>query len=348
MVSGGFNETLLASRQPNVMPEAVETPADGLPSDLDVLDVRNVSHRYAEKLVLDDVSLRAGEGAIHALLGPNGAGKTTLIRILAGLLHPTEGSVHVGGLDPISDGQAFRQRIGFVPSGDRTFYNRISALENLVFFARLHGLKRREALARSHEVLSDVGLDDAARKRVGEFSHGMQKRLSVARALLMSPPVLLVDEATHDLDPEGSRRVRALATEAATAGALVVWATQRLEEIRGFAQTVTLLDRGSVRFVGTVPELMSHGARRRFVLQLANGPATPSDEVLAQALRNKASIVRLADDASDHYVLVLDNGVILSDALVSLAAANVKVVSCRDERSEIEEAFMLLTRPEST
>jgi ABC-2 type transport system ATP-binding protein len=325
------------------MPETVPISA----AKPDVLDVRNVSHRYGEKLVLDDLSLSCQEGTVHALLGPNGAGKTTLIRILAGLLHPSSGSVEVAGLDPISDGKAFRQRVGFVPSGDRTFYLRISALENLVFFARLHGMKRSDALRRSCEVLSDVGLSDASSLRVGEFSHGMQKRLSVARALLMSPPVLLVDEATHDLDPEGSRRIRELTTDAATRGALIVWATQRLDEIRGFAQTVTLLDAGTVRFSGSVPELIAHGARRRFLLQLTNGAGTLSEHVLATALRENASITRVGDEGTEHYLLTLEEGVVLSDVLVALAAVDVKVVSCSDERSEIEEAFLLLTRPNS-
>ena len=160
----------------------------------------------------------------------------------------------------------------------------------------------------------------------------------------MSPPVLLVDEATHDLDPDGSRRIRELTSSAAARGAIVVWATQRLDEIRGFAHSLTLLDHGKVRFSGTVPELMSHGAPRRFLLHLANGSASHLNEsAFDAALRGTASLSPVGDPESEHYVLMLEDGVVLSDALASLAAVDVKIVSCRDERSEIEEAFLLLT-----
>ncbi len=310
----------------------------------EVLDVRNVSHRYSEKLVLDDLSLACDGGEIHALLGPNGAGKTTLIRILAGLLRPTSGSVEIGGLQPASSPR-FRQLIGFVPSGDRTFYLRISALENLVFFARLHGLKRRAAALRAREVLADVGLADSAGMPVASYSHGMQKRLSFARALLAAPPVMLVDEATHDLDPEGSWRIRELTASAAEQGAVVVWATQRLEEIRGFAHSVTLLDTGTVRFAGTVPELIAQGMSRRFVLHLTNGSGPHvSEDSLDIALGGAARVSRVGESGSEHFLLALAEGVTLGDALASLTAADVKVLSCRDERSEIEEAFLHLTK----
>ena len=307
------------------------------------LDVRDVSHRFGEKLVLSEISLRVGTGDVHALLGPNGAGKTTLIRILAGLLHPTAGSIDISGLSPTSNARVFRQRVGFVPSGDRTFYLRISGLENLVFFARLHGMRRRDAVRRALAVLADVGLEDAARVRVADYSHGMQKRLSVARALLTSPPVLLVDEATHDLDPKGARLVRDLVAAAALQGAVVVWATQRLDEIRGFAHAVTLLDRGQVRFSGTVPELMSYALPRRFVLHVQNGRRVSSERTLEAALGGRATLARIGEKTSEHYLLSLADGVVLSDAVASLAAADVKVVSCREDRSEIEEAFLLLT-----
>jgi ABC-2 type transport system ATP-binding protein len=222
------------------------------------LEIRGLRRRFDRRLALDGVDLAVPAGEIFALLGPNGAGKTTLLRTISGLVAPTQGSVSVGGADAAGT-RARRGHVGLVPSGDRTFYLRISGLENLVFFARLQGLRRRAALARAEEVLDAVGLADAARRRVGAYSHGMQKRLSIARALLTEPAVLLIDEATHDLDPEGADRVRALVAERAAAGAAVVWATQRVEEISGFADRVTLLSAGRVRFTGSVIELLAAG-----------------------------------------------------------------------------------------
>lgn len=308
-----------------------------------VLDTREVSHRFGDKLVLDRVSFRLGQGEIHALLGPNGAGKTTLIRILAGLLHPTDGFVNVAGFDPRVNSRLFRQQIGFIPSGDRTFYLRISGLENLVFFGRLYGLRRPAAIRRAFEVLAEVGLEDAARRRVAAYSHGMQKRLAVARALLTYPPMLLIDEATHDLDPEGGRRVRDLVAAAAARGSAVVWATQRLDEIAGFASAVTLLDQGLVRFAGSVPQLMALAVPRRFVLHLRGPDADGRLDHAREVLAASAALVPADGSSSEHFLLALEQDVVLGDALGALAAAGFQVLSCREERSNIEEAFLRLT-----
>lgn len=300
--------------------------------------------RFGALTAVDGVSFRVAAGEVHALLGPNGAGKTTLIRMLSGLQAPTEGAVRVLGEEVAPGPGAGRRRIGLVPSGDRSFYLRLSGQENLVFFGRLHGWGRREALSRAQGVLAKVGLADAARQRVGTYSHGMQKRLSVARALLTDPAILLVDEATHDLDPEGSRMVRELVEELARAGAAVVWATQRIDEIRGFAERVTLLNRGTVRFSGTVAELMEHASPRSYLLRVLDGGRAGVD--LRTAV--EAALGTLAHVASngqpEHLHLRLADDVVLSDAIVALADAGIRVSACREERSELEEAFLQLAR----
>jgi ABC-2 type transport system ATP-binding protein len=306
---------------------------------------RELTRRFGRKLALDDVRFEVRPGELHALLGPNGAGKTTLIRILLGLLQPTGGSVELLGRDVRRHAAELRRLVGFVPSGDRSFYLRISGLENLVFFARLQGMRRREAKARSLEVLEHVGLAEAAGERVGAYSHGMQKRLSIARALLANPTVLLVDEATHDLDPEGAERVRNLVRLACSQGAAVVWATQRLEEIRGLADRVTLLHRGRVEFAGGVHELSALARPRDHVVRLTNG--RPSDAAVRAAaetaLRGRGRVAPVGWSDAGHYVLSLGENVVLGDALAALAAADIQVHSCRERRSEIEDAFRFLT-----
>jgi ABC-2 type transport system ATP-binding protein len=307
------------------------------------IEARSIRQAFDARTVLDSVSLEVRPGAIHALLGPNGAGKTTLIRILCGLLIPTDGSVRIAG-SRVASSRAFRRLVGLVPSGDRTFYLRISALENLVFFARLHGLSRGAALERARQVLADVGLSSSASTRVGLYSHGMQKRLSVARALLVDPPILLIDEATHDLDPDGALRVRELVTEAASRGAAVVWATQRLDEIRGFADGVTLLSEGRAAFEGTVPELMATAAPRRYVMRLRHTWPRGSS-VLAIANSALAALGRLelvTPSASEHYLLTLADEAVLGVAVTALTHARFEVLTCREERSEIEQAFLAL------
>jgi ABC-2 type transport system ATP-binding protein len=217
--------------------------------------VQRLERRFGQRTALGGVDLTVRRGQIHALLGPNGAGKTTLLRTLTGLIDPTSGEVRVLGIDASKGVRALRGQVGFVPSNDRSAYQRISGVENLVFFARLHGIRKRAAFTRAHAVLADVGLPDKAHEPVGAWSHGMQQRLAVARALLTDPAVLLIDEATHDLDPVAAATVRRLIAERADAGTAVVWATQRLDELRDFADEVTLLAGGTVAFNGSVDAL---------------------------------------------------------------------------------------------
>ena len=305
------------------------------------VEVRALVRRYGAHGALRGVDLAVGRGEVHALLGPNGAGKTTLLRVLTGLVDPTSGTISV--LGEAAGGRTARGRVGLVPAGDRSFYLRISGVENLAFFARLHGLRRRAAFARAEELLEEVGLAEAARRAVGEWSHGMQKRLSVARALLTSPPVLLVDEATHDLDPEGAERIRGLIGSLAARGTAVLWATQRVDEIRGFASAVTFLDRGVVRFAGSVEGLMAQAASRRYVIRVRNGrPGALATEQLGTLLAGRAAVEAGAAADGEHFRLQPGADVPLGAAIAALAAGGVDVLACRQERSEIEEAFFAL------
>lgn len=311
----------------------------------EAIRVDGVSRTFGSLWALRGVSLRVNAGDIHALLGPNGAGKTTLLRILSGLVEASEGEVNILGVRSRNlMSREARKMFGLVPSGDRTFYLRLSGLENLAFFARLYGMRRREAVSRAWECLEAVDLTGAGKREVGQYSHGMQKRLSVARALLMRPRILLVDEATHDLDLEGARRIQDLVSDAAGNGAAVIWATQRLDEIRSFADRVTVLDRGRIAFTGSVPQLMATSVARRWLLHLV--PHNDPEDVLnrARAALGASGILSLNGQTDrDHYLLSLRQDANLGDALAALLVSGVKILGCREERSEIEEAFLYLT-----
>ena len=175
----------------------------------------------------------------------------------------------------------------------------------------------------------------------------MQKRLSVARGLLTDPVVLLVDEATHDLDPEAAENIRSLVRDLAARGTAILWTTQRVDEVRGFADAVTLLARGQVKFVGTVPELMAHALPRRYLVQLRSRDLQdrPTDTLRA-ALEGLGTITATADGGFDHHLLALRDDAVLGDALARIRDAGYELLGCRDERSGVEEAFLSLTRLE--
>jgi ABC-2 type transport system ATP-binding protein len=215
----------------------------------------------------------------------------------------------------------------------------------MAFFARLQGFGRKDALARAQDLLGQVGLAEHAHKRVQTYSHGMQKRLSFARALLTEPDVLLIDEATHDLDPHAARAVRELTLRAASQGTAVVWTTQRLEELRGFAHRVTLLNLGAVCFKGTVHELIGRQVPRRYMLKLQNGGTPPVvlAESLDRLLGSTATIESAPLAGEDDYILALEQGHVLGDALSALDRGGVRILTVQEERSGIEEAFVSLT-----
>jgi len=321
------------------------SPIDGVEAS-PAIELIGISRRFDAVQALDAVSLTVGGGEIHAILGPNGAGKTTLLRIAVGLVRPDAGTIRIDGqLVTAPYSRSSRSRFATVPSGDRTFYLRLTGLENLAFFARLYGLRRRHALERARRCLAAVHLLDAGDQRVGTYSHGMQKRLSIARSLLTDPPLLLLDEATHDLDPSAARRVRDLVRQAAERGAGVVWTTQRVEEIRGFCDRVTVLRRGSVRFDGTVPTLISHGISHRYVVQLRPRGSGSADVpgAASRALVGLAAIAPEEGRDSGEYLLAVKDGVPLGDAIAALSGGGLVVLACRHAGSEIEDAFLALT-----
>jgi ABC-2 type transport system ATP-binding protein len=325
------------------VPAGVIDPASDVSAAVELSDVWRT---FKKRPALRGVDLDVEPGEIRALLGPNGAGKTTLVRILSGVVDPDRGAIRLFGLprDRLPHRVATKL-IGLAPSADRSFYLRISALENLVFFARLYGLRKRAAVRRAMECLEVVGLADDARISVNVYSAGMQKRLAVARALLMEPPILLLDEATHDLDPAGARTVQELVAAERDRGAAVVWTTQRLDEIRDFADSVTLLDRGVVRFSGSVPELLARSFTRSYLLDLRSPPGGGEDLslTLTPLLAPVARIWQHTGSAEGHYGLFLADGVTLGDALRRIMDQGIDVVSCRERRSQVEEAFLRLT-----
>lgn len=303
----------------------------------EIVLAESVGRRFGRQEVFSDITLELQRGDIHALIGPNGSGKTTLLRILAGILEPSSGRVRIAGKDPVLP--SVRQMIGWVPSSERSFYFRISGLENLIFFARLYGMSRRVAEGRARELLHRVGLEEAAGMAAALYSAGMLKRLAVARAFLTGPDVLLLDEATHDLDPRGAEITLELVRVAAEAGTAVVWATQLLDELSGFVDSVTVLASGKAVFSGPVEEFVRRAAMTSYAITF-NGSAGVTAEA---ANRHLGPLGWVADDGSDRFILRLQPDVAVGDALTALTSGGLRVTACTLERSEMRAAYLAVT-----
>ena len=202
---------------------------------------------------LRDVSFAVETGEIFGLIGRNGAGKTTLTKIVATLVQPTTGSVSVHGHDSVSEDEHVRRQIGLSTAEERSFYWRLTSEQNLMFFARLHGLSDRVAKQRIKDVFSKLELDEVARRRFGELSTGNKQRLAVARALLANPPVLLLDEPTRSLDPLAAARMRDLIRSLAHQDppVTILLTSHNLAEVETLCARVAIISRGRIRAIDT-------------------------------------------------------------------------------------------------
>ena len=202
---------------------------------------------------LRDVSFDVHTGEIFGLIGRNGAGKTTLTKIVATLVQPTTGSVSVRGSDSVLQDEQVRQQIGLATAEERSFYWRLTGEQNLMFFARLHGLSDRTAKQRIEELFVRLELEEVARRRFGEMSTGNKQRLAVARAMLSNPPVLLLDEPTRSLDPLAAARMRELIRSLAQRDppVTILLTSHNLAEVETLCGRVAIISRGRIRAIDT-------------------------------------------------------------------------------------------------
>lgn len=203
-----------------------------------------------------DVTLAVAQGELVVLVGPNGSGKTTLLKILSSLIMPTTGSVRILGMDPVSQADEVKARVGLITGDERSFYWRLSAVENLRFFATLYGLRGQAARTRMAWVIDLLQIEGPDRK-VRVFSAGMKQRLAIARGLLADPPVLLLDEPTRHLDPPTARQVQAFIRHELVErqGKTVLYATHSVHEAASMADRVAVLHAGRLAAVGTIADL---------------------------------------------------------------------------------------------
>ncbi len=216
---------------------------------------------FGLKPVLRGVDLTLDAGERIAMLGANGAGKTTLLRILAGLTSPASGSVSIGGLDLLRQTREIRRKVGFV-AHQPYLYEDLTALENLIFFARMYAVEQPQQ--RAAELLRRVGLNKKARERAGSLSRGQSQRLALARALLHSPDLLLLDEPETGLDQGGLVLLDELWQEHHARGGSILFTTHDLESALARSDRVVMLSNGRMAYQEETADLERESIRQAY------------------------------------------------------------------------------------
>ena len=212
--------------------------------------------KRSETTAVNDVTISINEGELFGLLGPNGAGKTTLIKMLCCLVLPSSGTARIFSRDTQKEEQVVKNMLGLVNAEERSFYWRLTAQENLEFYASLYRIDRRQVKTRIKELLHLVGLEEFANVRFQTFSTGMKQKLAVARGLLSDPKILFVDEPTRSLDPVSAQSVRRFFREKiVSGGTTLILATHNLHEAEELCDRMAIMDRGKVRAIGSVGDL---------------------------------------------------------------------------------------------
>ncbi|GEK07083.1 ATP-binding cassette domain-containing protein [Schleiferilactobacillus harbinensis] len=218
------------------------------------LTIDHVTMQFKNKLALNDVSCTLTSGQLVGLIGPNGAGKSTLMKILATLQHPTSGSVRLDGVDIRKHPRAMKQVLGYMPQ-QVPIIPQLSAVEYLRYIAAIKGLPRVQANDQIKSLLVRTHLADAASRRLGDFSGGMQQRVGLAAALLGDPQVIIVDEPSAGLDPIERIMMRNLLSELAESR-IVLLSTHIVSDIEAVASRLLLLKAGQLLFQGSAPQLI--------------------------------------------------------------------------------------------
>jgi ABC-2 type transport system ATP-binding protein len=301
------------------------------------VDVRNLTKRYGEIVALDSVSFRVNQGEVFGFLGPNGAGKTTTIRLLTGQIKPTSGVAMVAGYSVIHESTKAKAHIGVVPEVSN-LYDEMDAWDNLIFAAELYRVPKNERDKRTKDLLELFGLYERRMSRVGTFSRGMKRRLTIAAALIHEPDILFLDEPTTGLDVQSSRTIRNLIKELNKNGTTVFLTTHYIEEADQLCQRVAMINQGRIATVGA-PERLKASVEQHQIIEISFSPAENLEHKLADI-----NHVNKVLQVGDKFRLHVERTSQVIPLLVSFAKENdLEIISINTLRPSLEDVFVEIT-----
>ena len=303
-----------------------------------IIETKGLTKKYGEKTAVDHLDLSILRGEVFGLLGPNGAGKTTTTLMLTGLTEPTEGTAFIGGLDCIRCPMEVKKIVGYMPD-NVGFYGDMTGRENLRFTASLNGLPRELAEERIDALLDKTGLAYAGDQRVGTYSRGMRQRLGVADVLMKDPKVIIMDEPTLGIDPEGMRQLLELIRELARKeNRTLLISSHQLYQIQQICDRVGLFVDGRLMACGTVEELAEQTREDdRYLTELQ---VTSGDERLVEILKNVEGVLSVGRQGGRYIVgSRQEMGSALAQAALSSGCTLVSLRPCGNDLDEIYRRY---------
>jgi ABC-2 type transport system ATP-binding protein len=247
------------------------------------ISTENLTRRFGDLVAVEDVNLSVAPGQFFGFLGPNGAGKSTTIKMLTGLLAPTSGRIQILGLDLISHMVEVKRQIGVVPEG-MALFGRLTGSEYLNFVGRMYGLDRETSARRTIELLDFMQLTDQPKALVTDYSHGMQKKLAMAAAVIHGPRVLFLDEPFEGVDAIAAGTLKAMLQRMIARGATVFLTSHVLEIVERLCTHVGIIHRGRLVAQGSIEELRAGVAARSTDLPVAAAGASPGEKLTLEQI----------------------------------------------------------------
>ena len=300
-----------------------------------MIEISGLTKQYGEKTAVDHLNLTIYQGEIFGLLGPNGAGKTTTTLMLTGLTEPTEGTAFIDGRDCIRSPLEVKRIVGYMPD-NVGFYPDLTGRENLRFTAALNGLGKQETEERIGRLLARTGLTEAGDQKVGTYSRGMRQRLGVADVLMKDPSVIIMDEPTLGIDPEGMRQLIALIRDLAkTEGRTILISSHQLYQVQQICDRVGLFVGGHLTACGTIEELAEQTREdNRYLTEIR---VADGGDALTRLLRDVPGVLSVG---RENHLFMVGSRSDITDALVDAIRANgYSLISLRPRGGDLDEIY---------
>jgi ABC-2 type transport system ATP-binding protein len=307
-----------------------------------VIELTNLRKEFDDLIAVENLTLTISSGEIYGLIGPNGAGKTTTIRMMCGLLDPTQGSVRVAGIDVLGEPEEARKYIGYL-SDFFSVYDDLKVWEYLDYFAHAYKMPESEIPARVDEVIAQAGLEVKRDGMIRGLSRGMKQRLGIARAMIHRPKVLVLDEPASGLDPKARIELRNLLRSARDEGATILISSHILTELEGLCTSIGVMEKGRMVRSGRLEEVMSAVTPMRTVRLQWLGEAQAQIQGLLEQLPGAAEL-KLSEGAGEFFFSGSDDE--LSQALANLINGGVRIVSFHEVKQTVEEMYMKVSSHE--